>query len=87
MSELGVILNDQVRRRFDDVKAFHHSVVRNRRRFLEADIQELTERLAARRPERADRRSRSRPGGCSPRESAATARSRSVRTATRPPSG
>ncbi|MFD4247360.1 hypothetical protein ACFWP3_38120 [Streptomyces sp. NPDC058525] len=23
--ELGVILNDQVRRRFDDVKAFHHS--------------------------------------------------------------
>ncbi|MFE5594912.1 hypothetical protein [Streptomyces sp. NPDC056549] len=24
--ELGVILNDQVRRRFDDAKAFHHSV-------------------------------------------------------------
>ncbi|WSW01785.1 DUF2326 domain-containing protein [Streptomyces sp. NBC_01006] len=52
--ELGVILNDQVRRRFDEVKAFHHSVVRNRRRFLEEEIQELTERLAARRQERAD---------------------------------
>ncbi|MFE5143937.1 ABC-three component system protein [Streptomyces fagopyri] len=32
----------------------HHSVVRNRRRFLEEEIQELTERLAARRQERAD---------------------------------
>ncbi|MEV6058214.1 ABC-three component system protein [Streptomyces sp. NPDC052107] len=52
--ELGVILNDQVRRRFDEVKAFHHSVVRNRRRFLEEEIQELTDRLAARRQERAD---------------------------------
>ncbi|MEV8204264.1 ABC-three component system protein [Streptomyces sp. NPDC079189] len=52
--ELGVILNDQVRRRFEDVKAFHHSVVRNRRRFLEEEIQELTDRLAARRQERAD---------------------------------
>lgn len=52
--ELGVILNEQVRRRFEDVKAFHHSVVRNRRRFLEEEIQELTERLAARRQERAD---------------------------------
>ncbi|MFD3780289.1 ABC-three component system protein [Streptomyces sp. NPDC058612] len=51
--ELGVILNDQVRRRFEDVKAFHHSVVRNRRRFLEEEISELTERLAARRAERA----------------------------------
>lgn len=52
--ELGVILNDQVRRRFEDVKAFHHSVVRNRRRFLEEELQELTARLAARRQERAD---------------------------------
>ncbi|MEK8141664.1 ABC-three component system protein [Streptomyces sp. M10(2022)] len=52
--ELGVILNDQVRRRFEDVKAFHHSVVRNRRRFLEEEIQELTDRLASRRQERAD---------------------------------
>ncbi len=52
--ELGVILSDQVRRRFEDVKAFRHSVVRNRRRFLEEEIQELTDRLAARRQERAD---------------------------------
>jgi uncharacterized protein YydD (DUF2326 family) len=28
--ELGVILNDQVRRRFEKVKTFHHSIVRNR---------------------------------------------------------
>jgi uncharacterized protein YydD (DUF2326 family) len=52
-NELGVILNDQVRRRFEDVKAFHHSIVRNRRRFLEEEINELTERLNARRAERA----------------------------------
>ncbi|MEU6867507.1 ABC-three component system protein [Streptomyces sp. NPDC046876] len=52
--ELGVILNGQVRRRFDDVKAFLHSGLRNRRRFLEEEIQELTGRLVAPRQERAD---------------------------------
>ncbi|WP_351233281.1 ABC-three component system protein [Streptomyces sp. NPDC002133] len=52
-SELGILLNDQVRRRFEDVKTFHHSIVRNRRRFLEEEIEELTERLNARRAERA----------------------------------
>jgi uncharacterized protein YydD (DUF2326 family) len=51
--ELGVVLNDQVRQRFEDVKTFHHSVVRNRRRFLEEEIAELTDRLQARRAERA----------------------------------
>src|SRR5690606_27839444 len=51
--ELGIVLNEQVRRRFDDVKTFHHSVVRNRRRFLEEEIAELGERLQRRRQERA----------------------------------
>ncbi|MFD3844169.1 ABC-three component system protein, partial [Streptomyces sp. NPDC058642] len=35
------------------VQAFHHSVVRNRRRFLDEEIAEITERLTARRDERA----------------------------------
>ncbi|GGS40147.1 hypothetical protein IX27_19640 [Streptomyces sp. JS01] len=50
--ELGVVLNEQVRRRFEEVKDFHRSVVRNRRRFLDAEIAEITERLEARRTER-----------------------------------
>ncbi|MFF2956756.1 ABC-three component system protein [Kitasatospora sp. NPDC057965] len=51
--ELGIVLSDQVRRRFDEVEAFHHSIVRNRRRFLDEEIDELTTRLAQRRSERA----------------------------------
>lgn len=51
--ELGILLGDQVRRRFDDVQSFHQSVVRNRRVFLEAEIETLTIRLTERREERA----------------------------------
>ncbi|MGW4651505.1 ABC-three component system protein [Kitasatospora sp. NPDC004289] len=51
--ELGIVLGDQVRRRFQEVEAFHHSIVRNRRRFLDEEISELTVRLAERRSERA----------------------------------
>lgn len=51
--ELGIVLSDQVRRRFQEVEAFHHSIVRNRRRFLDEEISELTARLAERRTERA----------------------------------
>lgn len=51
--ELGIVLSDQVRRRFGEVEAFHHSIVRNRRRFLDEEIRELTDRLAERRAERA----------------------------------
>ncbi|MGW4784897.1 ABC-three component system protein [Streptomyces sp. NPDC004230] len=51
--ELGIVLTNQVRRRFEDVQTFHHSVVRNRRRFLEAEIGEVSERLESRRAERA----------------------------------
>ena len=36
--EFGVVLDDQVRRRFEEVQTFHPSVVRNRRRFLEAEL-------------------------------------------------
>ncbi|WP_105970714.1 ABC-three component system protein [Streptomyces geranii] len=51
--ELGILLGDQVRRRFEDVQTFHQSVVRNRRVFLEAEIEAITIRLAERRGERA----------------------------------
>jgi len=50
--ELGIVLNDQVRRRFEDVQTFHHSIVRNRRRFLDEEIAELGRRLESRRAER-----------------------------------
>ncbi|MET8626338.1 ABC-three component system protein [Kitasatospora sp. NPDC004669] len=51
--ELGIVLPDQVRRRFDEVETFHQSIVRNRRRFLDAEIDQLSQRLAERRAERA----------------------------------
>ncbi|MEU3499053.1 ABC-three component system protein [Kitasatospora cineracea] len=51
--ELGVVLPDQVLRRYDEVEAFHLSIVRNRRRFLDAEIEELSQRLEGRRAERA----------------------------------
>jgi uncharacterized protein YydD (DUF2326 family) len=52
-SELGVILGDQVRRRFADVRAFHESVVRNRRVYLSEEIETRRARLAARQRQRA----------------------------------
>jgi len=45
-AELGVMLTDQVRRRFDEVEAFHRSVVRNRRRYLEEERDTTRQRLA-----------------------------------------
>ncbi|WP_103501647.1 MULTISPECIES: ABC-three component system protein [unclassified Streptomyces] len=50
--ELGVVLGEQVRRRFEDVRTFHSSVVRNRRQFLESEMSETTRRIEARRLER-----------------------------------
>lgn len=50
--ELGVLLGDQVRRRFDDVKGFHESIVRNRRRYLAEEIESIEARLTARAAER-----------------------------------
>ncbi|MFD6322219.1 ABC-three component system protein [Streptomyces sp. NPDC058442] len=51
-SELGVVLPDGVRRSFDDVRGFHHSIVRNRRRYLSEEIAEIERRLADREEER-----------------------------------
>ncbi|WP_327403232.1 DUF2326 domain-containing protein [Streptomyces sp. NBC_01288] len=50
--ELGVTLGRQVRQRFDDVQAFHASVVRNRRRYLMDEINGIQQRLETRRRER-----------------------------------
>ncbi len=44
--ELGVILTGQVRRRFDEVEAFHQSVVRNRRSYLEDEAATIRQQLA-----------------------------------------
>ncbi|MEV0535577.1 ABC-three component system protein [Kitasatospora sp. NPDC050463] len=51
--ELGILLGEQVRKRFDQVENFHASIVRNRRRYLEDEITELRGRLAQRKQERA----------------------------------
>lgn len=50
--ELGVTLGRQVRQRFDDVQAFHASVVRNRRRYLMDEMNAIQQRLESRRRER-----------------------------------
>ncbi|MGW0829733.1 ABC-three component system protein [Streptomyces prunicolor] len=50
--ELGVTLGRQVRQRFDEVQAFHASVVRNRRRYLMDEINAIQQRLETRRRER-----------------------------------
>ncbi|MFF1615360.1 ABC-three component system protein [Amycolatopsis sp. NPDC058278] len=44
-AELGVMLTDQVRRRFDEVEAFHQSVVGNRRRYLDEEATATRQRL------------------------------------------
>lgn len=46
--ELGVVLPDQVRKRFDDVTVFHESVVKNRRSYLSAELRKTRERIAER---------------------------------------
>ncbi len=52
-AELGVVMTDQVRRRFDEVQTFHQSVVRNRRTYLEDEVTALRARLADSESERA----------------------------------
>ena len=46
--ELGVLLPEAVTRRYDDVRAFHESVVANRRAYLEEEIDSTSDRLAMR---------------------------------------
>ncbi len=53
-AELGVVLGDQVRRRFSDVYSFHESVVRNRRRYLKEEVESTRARLEERRRQRAE---------------------------------
>jgi uncharacterized protein YydD (DUF2326 family) len=43
--EAGIILPDTVVRRFDDVKAFHESVIQNRRMYLDGEIQAAKRRI------------------------------------------
>ncbi|MFE6305800.1 ABC-three component system protein [Nocardiopsis sp. NPDC057823] len=52
--ELGVLLGDQVRARFDQVEEFHRAVVRNRRQYLDEEAAVLRERLAASERERGE---------------------------------
>jgi uncharacterized protein YydD (DUF2326 family) len=51
--ELGVTLPDQALRRFDDVRAFHAAVVRNRRTYLKEEIAATRKNLENRKAERA----------------------------------
>ena len=51
-AELNVILGDQVRARFDQVREFHQAVVRNRRHYLQEEITQLRERIRASEQER-----------------------------------
>ena len=46
--EAGLVLPPEVLRRFDDVRAFHDSVIRNRRAYLEAEIRTTRQRIADR---------------------------------------
>lgn len=46
--EIGLLLSEAVLRRFEDVKAFHESIARNRRLYLRGEIQKATQRIEAR---------------------------------------
>lgn len=57
-NEAGVVLPDLVRRRFDEVKLFHESVIRNRKSYLRSELDAARRRVAEREEEmaRLDRR-------------------------------
>lgn len=50
--QLGVVLERDVRRRFDEVRDFHRTVVQNRERQLREEITQIEQRLAERAAER-----------------------------------
>ncbi len=52
--QAGVLLPGTVKKRFEDVKAFHESVFRNRRSYLLAEMQSTKQRIADRDKEKAD---------------------------------
>ncbi|KPC67424.1 hypothetical protein ADL35_45640, partial [Streptomyces sp. NRRL WC-3753] len=45
-AEIGLVLRDIVSRRYDEVAAFHESVVSNRRAFLEQELHAIESRLS-----------------------------------------
>jgi len=47
--EVTVVLPDAVKKRFEDVREFHHQLIENRRTFLESEIDRLTKEIDARR--------------------------------------
>lgn len=47
--EASVVLPDSVKKKFEQVKEFHHTLVDNRREFLESEIDLLTRRIDSRR--------------------------------------
>jgi uncharacterized protein YydD (DUF2326 family) len=47
-SEAGILLPALVKKRFDDVKSFHDSVVKNRRAYLQAEIEATKRRISDR---------------------------------------
>lgn len=51
--EAGIILPDLVKRRFDEATAFHESIVKNRRSYLESEVSAARRRIAARDEEKA----------------------------------
>lgn len=46
--EAGVLLPDLVKKRFDDVKSFHESVVKNRRAYLQSEMEATKRRITER---------------------------------------
>jgi len=47
--EAGMVLPEIVKRRFEDVKMFHDSVISNRKNYLETELKSASERLISRR--------------------------------------
>ncbi|MCY4277778.1 MAG: DUF2326 domain-containing protein [Gammaproteobacteria bacterium] len=52
--EAGITLPDVVRRRLDDAKVFHHTIVKNRRSHLGAEIDSAKQRIQQREKEQTD---------------------------------
>lgn len=48
-NEAKVVLPDSIKKRFEDVQEFHTNLVKNRRRFLESEIDRLTKAIESRR--------------------------------------
>jgi uncharacterized protein YydD (DUF2326 family) len=53
--ELGMVLPQEVRRRYDEVEQFHRVVADNRQRFLREELRETRQRIERRRRDRAER--------------------------------